>query len=36
LGAEGKTIIQDAEAVNKSYPNFYDHLQKLNTNLQKV
>lgn len=35
LGAKGQTIIHDAEAVNKSYPDFYDHLQKLNTNLQK-
>lgn len=29
LGAQGETILHDAEAVNKSYPNFYDHLKKL-------
>ncbi len=35
LQANGDTTINNAEAVNKSYPNFYDHLQKLNANLQK-
>lgn len=35
LGAEGETVIADAEAINKSYPDFYDHLQKLNVDLQK-
>ncbi|MEO6671101.1 MAG: 3-phosphoshikimate 1-carboxyvinyltransferase [Ferruginibacter sp.] len=29
LGAEGKMIIQDADAVNKSYPAFYAHLKML-------
>ena len=29
LGAEGETLIEDAEAVNKSYPDFYDDLEKL-------
>lgn len=33
LSAKGKTVIQNAEAVNKSYPDFYAHLQKLNTNI---
>ena len=30
LKAEGGTIIEEAEAINKSYPNFYEHLQLLN------
>lgn len=29
LGASGTVRINDAEAVNKSYPGFYDHLQML-------
>ncbi len=35
LKATGETIIHHAEAINKSYPDFYDHLQKLNALLQK-
>jgi 3-phosphoshikimate 1-carboxyvinyltransferase len=35
LCAEGETTIQDAEAINKSYPAFYDHLQKLKAHLQR-
>jgi 3-phosphoshikimate 1-carboxyvinyltransferase len=27
LGAEGEVIIEEAEAVNKSYPQFWEHLQ---------
>ena len=30
LKADGETIIEHAEAVNKSYPDFYDDLKKLN------
>ena len=30
LKANGETVIEEAEAVNKSYPNFYEHLQLLN------
>jgi 3-phosphoshikimate 1-carboxyvinyltransferase len=30
LKADGEIIIDDAEAVNKSYPQFWQHLQKLN------
>jgi len=30
LCAHGEVDIEDAEAVNKSYPNFYEHLQQLN------
>lgn len=29
LVADGEVVIEDAEAINKSYPNFYGHLQKL-------
>jgi 3-phosphoshikimate 1-carboxyvinyltransferase len=36
LGAEGPTTIHTAEAINKSYPDFYDHLQTLNARLQSV
>ncbi len=36
LKANGKTTLHHAEAINKSYPDFYDHLQKLNANLQKT
>jgi 3-phosphoshikimate 1-carboxyvinyltransferase len=30
LKASGDTTIEEAEAINKSYPNFYEHLQLLN------
>jgi 3-phosphoshikimate 1-carboxyvinyltransferase len=29
LRAEGETTIEEAQAINKSYPDFYDHLQRL-------
>lgn len=29
LRAEGEVTIEEAEAINKSYPDFYDHLKKL-------
>ena len=29
LGAEGNTVIESAEAVNKSYPQFWEHLRYL-------
>ncbi len=29
LKADGEIIIEEAEAINKSYPDFYDHLKKL-------
>jgi 3-phosphoshikimate 1-carboxyvinyltransferase len=35
LKAEGDTVIQEAQAINKSYPDFYEHLQKLGANIQK-
>ncbi len=33
LKADGNTIIEEADAINKSYPNFYEHLQKLGVKL---
>ena len=30
LQATGKTIIEEASAINKSYPEFFEHLKKLN------
>ena len=29
LKAKDDVIIEDAEAINKSYPDFFDHLEKL-------
>lgn len=29
LKAEGETVIEEADAINKSYPDFYDHLKDL-------
>jgi 3-phosphoshikimate 1-carboxyvinyltransferase len=34
LKANGETTIEDAEAVNKSYPDFYRHLQSLSANVK--
>ncbi|HVM89635.1 MAG TPA: 3-phosphoshikimate 1-carboxyvinyltransferase [Puia sp.] len=33
LKAAGKTVIEEAGAINKSYPDFYDHLKSLGANL---
>jgi len=33
LGAEGETIIQDAQCVRKSYPQFFTHLKQIGANL---
>lgn len=33
LKAEGNTVIDDAQAVSKSYPNFYEHIQSLGAKL---
>jgi 3-phosphoshikimate 1-carboxyvinyltransferase len=35
LKANGATTIEDADAINKSYPNFYEHLQQLGVVLNK-
>jgi 3-phosphoshikimate 1-carboxyvinyltransferase len=29
LKAAGDIVIEEAEAINKSYPDFYEHLKKL-------
>ncbi|MFT4025101.1 MAG: 3-phosphoshikimate 1-carboxyvinyltransferase [Flavihumibacter sp.] len=34
LKAEGYTTIEDAEAINKSYPDFYDHISLLGAKLK--
>ncbi len=36
LGAEGEVTIDEAEAVNKSYPQFWAHLAKLNVKVQTI
>lgn len=33
LRAEGDVTIEEAEAINKSYPDFYEHLKKLGANV---
>lgn len=33
LGAEGDVTIEEAEAVNKSYPQFWEHIEKLSASL---
>ncbi|MEP7319256.1 MAG: 3-phosphoshikimate 1-carboxyvinyltransferase, partial [Panacibacter sp.] len=33
LKAEGETVIEEAQAVSKSYPNFYEHIQSLGAKL---
>jgi len=34
LKAEGETVIEEAEAINKSYPDFYRHLQSLGASVK--
>lgn len=34
LKANGETVIEEAEAVNKSYPNFYEHIQSLGAEIK--
>ncbi|MEO6188260.1 MAG: 3-phosphoshikimate 1-carboxyvinyltransferase, partial [Ginsengibacter sp.] len=34
LAAKGKTVIQNAEAVNKSYPQFFDDIKMLKASVQ--
>jgi 3-phosphoshikimate 1-carboxyvinyltransferase len=33
LKAKGETVIEEAEAINKSYPDFYEHLKVLNADV---
>ena len=35
LKADGEVIIEEAEAINKSYPDFYAHLQKLGATVNR-
>ncbi|MEO8173100.1 MAG: 3-phosphoshikimate 1-carboxyvinyltransferase [Sediminibacterium sp.] len=34
LKADGEVVIEEAEAINKSYPDFYEHLKKLGATIQ--
>ena len=36
LKADGETVIEEAQAVKKSYPDFYDDLKKLGANLGSI
>jgi 3-phosphoshikimate 1-carboxyvinyltransferase len=36
LKATGETVVEEAEAINKSYPNFYEHLQLLNADVSLI
>lgn len=33
LGADGEVLIEEANAINKSYPDFYEHLKALGTSI---
>jgi len=35
LKANGETVISEAQAINKSYPDFYEHIQALGAVLKK-
>lgn len=35
LGAEGEVMIEEAEAVNKSYPQFWEHIKKLSATVSQ-
>ena len=34
LKADGEVVIEEADAINKSYPDFYEHLEKLGASLK--
>ena len=36
LKAEGETVIEEAEAINKSYPNFYEHISSLGARVNQL
>ena len=36
LKANGETIIEEADAVNKSYPNFYEHIKSLGASVNQL
>ena len=35
LKATGETVISEAQAINKSYPDFYEHIQALGAVVSK-
>jgi 3-phosphoshikimate 1-carboxyvinyltransferase len=35
LKATGETVISEAQAINKSYPDFYEHIQQLGAIVSK-
>ncbi len=36
LKADNEVVIEEADAINKSYPDFYEHLQKLGTGIERI
>ena len=36
LGATGETIIEEADAINKSYPDFYEHIKQLGATVSQI
>lgn len=36
LGASGETKIEEAEAINKSYPDFYEHIKMLGASVNEI
>ncbi len=36
LKTNGEVVIEEAEAINKSYPDFYEHLKKLGTRIETI
>ncbi len=36
LKTNGGVVIEEAEAINKSYPDFYEHLKKLGTRIETI
>lgn len=36
LNATGETIIEEAEAINKSYPDFYEHIKQLGVTVSEI
>lgn len=36
LNADGETLIEEAEAINKSYPDFYEHIKSLGANISST
>lgn len=36
LNANGETVIEEAEAINKSYPEFYEHIKRLGASVSSI